>query len=86
MKGSVIQSVNVFYYNWLWIEDFTLKDNKEDKMADNKLAGLDLSVERKWDFYATQVNNNAAAAQYNYYTFAVTEKLLTVSSAGITCI
>ena len=31
-------------------EDFTMKDNKEDKMVDNKSAGLDLSVERNGIF------------------------------------
>jgi hypothetical protein len=84
LKGSVIQSADMYYHNWVWIEDFSLTENK-DKLSSNKSSGLDLSVERKWDFYALQVNNDTAA-QYNYYTFAVTQKMLTISSVGITCI
>lgn len=85
LKGSVIQSANMFYHNWVWIEDFTgyVDKTKQPENKDNLETGLDLSVERKWDFYALQVHNNVAAA-YNYYTFAVTQKMLTISSAGIT--
>lgn len=84
LKGSVIQSADIFYYNWLYIEDFSgiEKDTQHKDILD---TGLDLSVERKWDFYAMQVNNNVAA-QYNYYTFVVTQKMLTVTAAGITVI
>lgn len=87
LKGSVIQSANMFYHNWVWIEDFTgyVDKTKKPGNSDNLVSGLDLSVERKWDFYALKVHNNVAAA-YNYYTFAVTQKMLTIASVGITVI
>lgn len=85
LKGSVIQSADMFYYNWFWCDDWTGFIDKTDE-PDNKQnleTGLDLSRERKYDFYALQVNNGVAAI-YNYYTFCVTLKLLTVSANGIT--
>lgn len=85
LKGSVIQTSDMFYYNWVWIEDFTgyedmstAPDNKE-----NLVTGIDLSKEVKWEFYAQSVNNGAAAT-YNCYTYAVTQKLLTITSQGMT--
>jgi hypothetical protein len=47
----------------------------------NLESGLDLSIEQKWDIYCTTVN-----ASYNHYDFVITQKMLTVSSAGITVI
>jgi len=52
---------------------------------DNNISsGLDLSYERKWDFFGTI----DAAVRYpvNHYTFSVCEKMLTISPSGITCI
>lgn len=104
LKGSVIQSADMFYYNWFYVDDFSgLEDlTKKPYNSDNLEVGLDLSIERKWDFYAQQVNTAAAAdadtaansvnaanangGQYNHYTFAITQKMLTVSSAGITVV
>jgi hypothetical protein len=87
LKGSVIQSSDMFYHNWVWIEDWTGFVDKtiEPRNIQNIETGLDLTTERKWDFYALQVNNGTAAA-YNTYTFAVTQKMLTVTSSGITVI
>jgi len=104
LKGSVIQSADMFYYNWFWMEDFSGLEDKTIEPANSEVleSGLDLSVERKWDFYAQQVNSVAAGdadtelnsvnaansngGSYNHYTFAITQKTLTVSSAGITVI
>jgi hypothetical protein len=103
LKGSVIASSDMFYYNWFWLEDFTgISDkSKEPENKDNLEVGLDLSVERKWDFYGQQMNNTVATAanilnstivantsngQYNHYSFAITQKMLTISPSGITVI
>jgi len=83
-KGSIIESSNVYYYNWVWIENFAGYVEKSGKVgdSDNIESGLDLSLERKWDFYGiSMVNDN-----YNHYTFAITQKMLTVNSTGITVI
>lgn len=104
LKGSIIQSADMFYYNWFYVDDFSgLEDlTKKPYNSENLEVGLDLSIERKWDFYAQQVNTIAAAdadtaansvdaanangGQYNHYTFAITQKMLTVSPAGITVV
>lgn len=101
IKGSVISSSDMFYYNWFWLEDFTGMEDRsaEPKNKDNLEVGLDLSIERKWDFYGQQMNNTAATVnnilnstiaantnngQYNHYSFAITQKTLTISPNGIT--
>jgi hypothetical protein len=88
LKGSVIQSSDIFYHNWVWIEDWTgyADKEKEPSNSSNLETGLDLSQERKWDMYAQQVSNNIGNVQYNLYTFAVTQKMLTVNSNGLTVI
>ena len=102
LKGSVIQDADMYYYNWVWIEDFTNNMNKAESDNDTKEVGLDLSIEHKWDFYGQQMNvqanpgpdsatgsfngANSNNGSYNHYTFAVTQKILTVSAAGITVV
>ena len=49
LKDSVLQDADMFYYNWVWIEDFSDMASKEDN-GENLDVGLDLSIERKWDF------------------------------------
>jgi hypothetical protein len=79
LKGSVIQTSAVFTYNWFHLEDFTgmYDDNHRDD-KDNLETGLPLELEQKWDIYLT-----TASAAYNHYSFAITEKMLTISSSGI---
>ncbi len=61
LKGSVIQSADMFYYNWFYVDDFSGNEDltKKPYNSENLEVGLDLSVERKWDFYAQQVNTVA---------------------------
>jgi len=80
LKNTVIQSSDMFYYNWVWIDNFSGFESCYG--CDNLSSGLDLSINQKWDFYGVNMTNT----NYNHYTFAVTEKMLTVSSAGITVI
>ena len=47
-----------------------------------KNGGLDLSVERKYDLYATREGGVAGTA-VNYYTAAVCQKQLMISPAGV---
>lgn len=79
LKGSVIQNTNIYQFNWVWIEDFTGVMKGED--GSNLETGLDLNAEKKWDIYLTTAGN-----PLNNFTFAVTQKMLTISKAGISCI
>jgi len=42
IKGSVIQSSDMYRYNWFWLEDFTGAENKVHDDYSNLEAGLDL--------------------------------------------
>ncbi len=80
LKGSVIQNHNIYHYNWFHRDVFDGEYSMENDMS-NLAAGLDLNTEQKWDIFLQVVNAN-----YNHYTFAVVEKLLTVTPNGITII
>lgn len=77
LKGSVLQTSNMYQYNWFYRDSFDGMCSVEK--LNNLDTGLDLSVEQKWDIYCTTTN-----ATYNHYDFAVTQK--TISSAGISVI
>ena len=78
LEGSVIQNNNIYKYNWFHVEDFAGLDLKDSQGPFNKRAGLDLSVEQKYDIYMTTAGN-----ALNHYSFAVTQRMLTISPAGI---
>ena len=82
LKDSVIQNASIYRHNWFYLEDFSNLVNKDGKDS-NLSGGLDLSIERKWEFYASSLSDGVTPVNYNYYSFAVTKKLLTVTSAGI---
>lgn len=100
-RGTAIQGMDQYYFNWVWIENWSGTEELHNHEDTNKLTGLDLSRERKWDFYATAMQQQLAVADnnasvfsaintnggsYNHYTFAVTQKNLSVSPQGITVI
>jgi len=82
LKGSCIYSSNEYYYNWVWVEDFTNNYSFIDKPLnppeENYIDGLDLSTEIKYDIFANTTN-----ATYNHYVYAICQKTLVVSSSGI---
>jgi len=78
-RGHVIGlSRNIYADSFAWVENWC--GSKHDCAVKQHVGGLDLSTEQKWDITFTM---NAAVA-YNHYSFAVAQKMLTVSSAGIT--
>ena len=55
----------------------------------NAEVGLPLEVEQKYDMYFTIPSNPppaGAAPALNWYSFAITQKLLTITSAGVTLV
>lgn len=90
LEGSCIFSSNEYYYNWVWVEDFTDDNPIYDKVnsevpRENCTDGLDLTNEIKFDIYANiNPNYNAAGNNgANHYIFAITQKLLTISPSRI---
>ena len=81
LRDTVLQDSKVYQLNWFHKDDWTGKfDKKIDD--DNLETGLPLDLEQKSDVYFTL----PAPAQYNYYSFAITQKMLTVGPQGITVI
>lgn len=78
IEGSVLQEADIYQYNWFHLEDFTgiYEIDPEDK--NNIIVGLPLETEQKWDFYSRTAN-----AQYNHYTYAIVERNLSISPAGV---
>ncbi len=74
LKGSVIQDCEMYQYNWFHMDNWSPmgSDPFNDKV------GLSLDVEQKWDMIATTAN-----AQHNHYSFAICQRELSVSPAGI---
>jgi hypothetical protein len=82
LRGSCILSSNEYYFNWVWIEDFTDNNPLFKDLGvpeENCIQGLDLTNEIKYD-----INSITAGNTLNHYVYAVTQKLLVVSPAGIT--
>ena len=82
LRGSCILSSNVYYYNWFWKESFEHirppLDYNSEFDEDNLIRGLSLATEQKIDIFLTTPN-----AAYNHYSFAVTQKTLSISPSGI---
>ena len=83
LKGSCLIDYTAFAYEWTIVEDYTNAKPKDELPMkpdlENLIAGKLLDTERKIDIYLTITEGG----QYNHYSFAITEKLLTVSASGI---
>ena len=79
LRGTPLEDQNVFRYNWVHCDDFC----KAHEIADdpNVVNGVMLTrQEVKWDIQATAPGNNS----YNWYTFAVVQRMLNISSQMVT--
>lgn len=95
LKGSCIFSSNEYYFNYVWVEDFTNNYSLVDKPLTppevNYIDGLDLNTEIKYDIYAN-INSSVALPPSGstpavvglaHYVYAVCQKTLVVNSSGI---
>jgi hypothetical protein len=82
LKGSVIQTSNMFQYNWCIVRNFadTVSALEKPQVAYgvNWIQGMPLDSEVKYDFVATTTNN-----AFTHYLFAVCQKTLKISQSGI---
>jgi hypothetical protein len=83
LKGSCVQSSVDYYTNYFWMEDFTNNTPVGEKPLsppeDNLSDGMSLDQEVIYSMYATVVNGT-----YNWYVFAITERVLTIAPGVIT--
>jgi hypothetical protein len=81
LHDSTIQSSNIYYYNWVWVQLFRQGTIMPQYNSDNIIQGIDLNQgEQKWDFVATVA---APATNYNHQSFIVCKRKLVITSAGI---
>jgi len=80
LHDKCIFSMNEFYYNWVFTQDFCLKDCEESVPEENIIDGVDMtrSLETRFYINATTTNNN-----YTHMVFGVTQRMLTIGDAGI---
>lgn len=81
LKGAIAsQSSNIYYYSAVFQRDFGDNVPKADESWElqNQLQGLDLSDEQKYDMNFTTV-----AGTYIHYIYFVCQKVLTISTSGI---
>ena len=84
LEGSITFNSNIYRFNWFWVDDFTSAGptaDESDPTADNRLEGIDLDAEKRYDFIA-YMNSPTA---FNHYDFVITQKMLAISNAGMSC-
>lgn len=85
LKGSMIQNTYQYYNNWFHCEDFSyISHSVKDAINSDEaslILGEDLSVEKRWDFTANMAGG--AAKSFNYYVWAVTQRLLVLEPNNI---
>lgn len=81
LKDSVLQTPNIYQYNWFHCDNWTNLPAVESDKLDNYDTGVDLEIERKWDIYLTTAN-----AVFNHNTFAIVQRMLSISPSGIVLI
>lgn len=87
LKGSVLQNQQIYSYNWFHCDDFSNSLSPSDSESlpvdkNNLIDGIDLSIERKWDF----VGVTTLTGPWNHYSFVCVGKMLQISPTMITCI
>ena len=85
LKGSVLQNQNIYSNNWFHCDSFENQLAPVDNLPvdkSNLITGIDLSVERKWDFFGVDM----VAGTYNHYTFVCTEKAMTITPTLISVV
>jgi hypothetical protein len=83
LKGTCIQSLKDYVYDWFYVDDFTTTgvkrayDVNDETMLDNQTDGLDLSVEQRYTL--TSVVNNPPAGGINWFTVPVVERIVQIT-------
>lgn len=86
LKGSCVLDKYVYGYNWFHCEDFS--NDKSPSFSDvtpvskdNLTSGLDLTIERKWDFVGTKTR-----LQNNHYTWVICDKAMKITPTLISVV
>lgn len=81
LRGSIITDPLIHYYNWTWIEDFSDEHAPDEKNKDNDVVEKGLSLERdiKFEFNGVVMAN----ANFNHYTYGITQKEIIVKGGEV---
>lgn len=80
LEGSCILNQQMYQLNWFNCDDMLGSESVADgKLSPNLIGGLDLTIDRKWDFVGQSMIN----ANYNHYTFVVLTRKLVISPTSI---
>lgn len=74
LKDSAILNANVYHYNWFHLHDYCGGTKANDMIK----SGLPLDIEQKIDFNPTVVTG-----PFRYVTFAISQRVLSISRNGI---
>ncbi|KYQ88909.1 hypothetical protein DLAC_10491 [Tieghemostelium lacteum] len=78
LLNSTVQSPNIHYYNWCWVEEFG--DGTFDYNPDNVVTGIDLNLgEQKWDF----VGFIGVSANLIHQSTVVCKRKLVITANGL---
>lgn len=80
LRGSSLLSSDEYYYNWVWVEDFSNNFSPMDLPRDPPLtnchSGLDLT--QKDIRYTVDIANLNNAVPINHYIYGVTQRMLVI--------
>lgn len=82
LKGSLYVDPGIFQYNWVWIEDFTDEPSPQNKILENgeiNLKGLPLLRDLKFEFNGVSLAN----ANYNHYTYGITQREILIKKGEV---
>jgi hypothetical protein len=80
LRGSVIQNLSQYQFNWHWCDDYSEFGASADQEGRPELiAGVPLgAMPLTWTFAGSLMNNRSGSANaYQHYSFAVFQKKLT---------
>lgn len=82
LKGSMLESLNVYQYNWVWCSDYCDYGGNADQNPSNEvISGIPLTgAPITWTFYGSRMT--APAVVYQHYTWVVFYRKLNLNGKG----
>jgi hypothetical protein len=93
LKGSIIDNLNVFQYNWVHVSDYSKygPTRIQEGDTDNLISGIPLTPQSiTWAFYGVKMNTattdiitgNASGGAYQHYNFCVFSRQMVLDGNG----
>lgn len=84
LKGSMLENLNVYQYNWVWCSDYCDFGAEADQNNSNQIiSGVPLTqAPLTWTFYGAVMSQPVANTPYQHYTWAVFYRKLNLNGNG----